>query len=146
MHPLQIKKESLSSFPFSIIIDSSVVHIGMIVAAMAALLAAILVLPHVRFSIFATLCLLAFFIATIGMFVGFGANAEIIRVAKTYVLVRNIFGKEVYICTDSITAVGVSAFKTVHVFSNSCKMKCMFVKNSDEIVAEIRKLVESDAE
>ena len=127
------------------IIEPSAVHIGMTIASIAALIAAVLVLSHVRFSIFATLCLLAFIIATIGMFLGLGANGEIIRVTKTHVLVKNVFGKEAFIHAKSVTAVGVSALNTIHVMSDACKMKCMFVQNSDEIVSEIRKLIEENA-
>lgn len=126
------------------IIDSSVVHICLMVAAIAGLLVAVLVLSHVRFSVFASFCLLAFILSTVGMYIGYGASHEKIQVTKTYVFVRNIFGKEIYLRTDSITAVGLSSFGTVYVLSDACKMNCMFVKNREEVVFEIRKLVEGN--
>lgn len=124
------------------IIDSSVVHICLMVAAIAGLLVAILVLSHVRFSVFASFCLLAFILSTVGMYIGYGASHEKIQVTETSVLVRNIFGNEMFLQTQSITAVGISAFNTIHVLSDSCKISCMFVKNGREVVDEIRKLVE----
>lgn len=123
------------------VIESSAVHISLIIASVVSFLVAVLVLPHVRFSIFAAFCLLAFLFATAGLLIGVGANNERIIVTETSVLVKNIFGKELYLCTDSITAVGISAFNTVHVLSDACKMKCMFVKNGREIVFAIRTLI-----
>lgn len=124
------------------IIESSAVHISLVIASVVSLAAAILMLTHVRFGIFASLCLLSFVFATAGLLIGFGASKERITVTEKYVLVRDIFGKELYLNTDSVTAVGASCLNTVHVLSDACKMKCMFVKNNEEIVAEIRRLIE----
>ena len=113
----------------------------LLVLSVLAVVGAVLALPHVRFMYFALICAVGFAIATIGLFVGNGVGKESIEVSRKIIHGTTIFGSDMYLPTDEISAVGVTAFGGVVVTTANYKLRCYFVKNRREILDEILKII-----
>ena len=87
-------------------------------------------------------CVIALTLSVLGFMVGMRPLKAKLEVDGEYVFYKTVFGRQKYLPLNSVTAVGTSFFNTVYVVSPSCKIKCMLVRNKDEIVEAVKNGIE----
>lgn len=113
----------------------------LLILSILVVVGAVFALAYVRFVYFALMCFFAFVIASLGLFVGRGAEKEVIEVSEKFVHGKTIFGSDMYLPSDEITAVGKTAFGGVIVTTSNFRLRGYFVKNRQEILDEIIKII-----
>ena len=109
--------------------------------SVACIVAAVIILPYVRYMYFALVCFAAFVIATVGIFIGKGTEKQRLDVTENMIYARTVFGSEMYLPVEEITAVVSGRFGGVVVTTCNYKFHGYFVKNRNKVVEEIYKAV-----
>lgn len=87
-------------------------------------------------------CALAFVLSTLGVCVGMRASRAVLEVDEKYVFFKTLLGRKKYLPIECITAVGTGFLNTVCIVSPSCVVRCMFVKNKDDIIEAVKEKIE----
>lgn len=86
-------------------------------------------------------CVIAFVLSLSGLLIGIRPLKAKLEADENYVFYKTVFGKQIHIPINCITAVGTGCFNIVYIASSSCKIKCALVKNKKEFVDTLLSLM-----
>jgi len=115
------------------------------ILAMLCIIGALRFMSLLKVNVCISFCGLALLLSTIGVCVGMRASRAKLEVDDNYVFFKTLFGRKKYLPIESVTAVGTGFFNTVCITSPSCVIRCMLVKNKDDIIEAVKEKIEKRA-
>lgn len=111
--------------------------------AFAGMLIALRALSLIKPKTCIAMCAIALLFCVAGTLVGVSASRTKLEIDGKFIFYKTFSGKKVYIPVDMVTGVKMTFFRTVCIYAPSCRIKCPFVANCDELVSAIKERLEN---